>query len=323
MKELVGHTVVELFPLPLHAGMHECAPVFENLCKISQTVQDSISIRDKIMCRISYFCLIINLCQMSIERLKIDKTSHISKNFLLIICAKGKLTAKINSTVYPMEESSLLVVPPMHIYSVSEFTTDNVNEIFPIPDNFVQKLPFTPDFNFLKRVSMNPYTRLSGQASEDMLQLISIIRRYDSEDIHRSEYIIESITTSVILIASSSFSISDDPSGSGHTRAHELAKSFFDLLMKNFRSGKSVGFYAEKIFVSPKYLSMSVKAATGRSAQCWINESILFESKRLLLTTSMTVREIADMLNFPDSSSFVRFFRMHAGCTPLVFRKQH
>lgn len=260
---------------------------------------------------------------MSIERLEIDKTSHVSKKFLLVICAKGQLTAKINSTPYPMEESSLLVVPPMHIYSVSGSTPDNVNEIFPIPDSFIQKLPFTPDFNFIKRVSMNPYTKLTEKTAEDILHLISMVRRYDSAEVRRSEHIVSSLTTSLILIASSSFKVSDDSARSGHSRAQEIAKSFFDLLANNFRSGENVSFYAEKIFVSPKYLSMSVKAATGRSAQCWINESVLFESKRLLLTTSMTVREIADIMNFPDSSSFVRFFRTHSGCTPLVFRKQH
>lgn len=252
-----------------------------------------------------------------------DKTSHISKKFLLVICAKGQMTAKINSTAYPMEGPSILVIPPMLIYSISGFTPDNEMEIFPIPDRFIHKQPFTPDFNFLKRVSTNPYTRITENTAEDIRSLVSMIRKYDSEDIRRSEYIIGGLTTSVILIASSSYKVSQDSSGSGHSRAQELAKSFFDLLVKNFRSGRSVAFYAEKIFVSPKYLSMSVKAATGRSAQCWINESLLFESKRLLLTTSMSVRQIADMLNFPDSSSFVRFFRMHDGCTPLVFRKQH
>lgn len=260
---------------------------------------------------------------MSTVRPEIDKRSRISKNFLLIICAKGQLTAKINSKVYTMEESSLLVVPPMHLYAVYGFTKDNIFEIFPLPDNSFQKLPFTPDFNFLKRMSMNPYTGLSAKTAEDILQLISMIRRYDSENIRRSEHITASLTSSLIMIASSSFRISDDSCGSGHTRAQELARSFFDLLVKNFKTERNVGFYAEKIFVSPKYLSMSVKAATGRSAQCWINESILFESKRLLLTTSLSVREIADMLDFPDSSSFVRFFRMHSGCTPLAFRKKN
>lgn len=260
---------------------------------------------------------------MSTERPETDKTSRISKKFLLIICAKGQLTAKINSKEYIMEEASLLAVPPMHIYSVYGFTSDSVFEIFPIPERSLQKLPFTPDFNFLKRMSMDPYTRLTGKTAEDVLHLISMIRRYDSEEIRRSEYITVSLISSLILIVASSFRISDDSGVNGHTRAQELAKSFFDLLVKNFRSERNIGFYAEKIFVSPKYLSMSVKAATGRSAQGWINESILFESKRLLLTTPMSVREIADMLNFPDSSSFVRFFRVHSGCTPLAFRKQN
>lgn len=145
---------------------------------------------------------------MSIERLEIDKTSHISKKFLLVICAKGQMTAKINSTAYPMEGPSILVIPPMLIYSISGFTPDNEMEIFPIPDRFIQKQPFTPDFNFLKRVSTNPYTRITENTAEDIRSLVSMIRKYDSEDIRRSEYIIGGLTTSVILIASSSYKVS-------------------------------------------------------------------------------------------------------------------
>lgn len=58
MKELVGLTVVELFPSQSDTVISQYGTgCFKKLCKISQTVQDNISIMDKIICRISYFCL--------------------------------------------------------------------------------------------------------------------------------------------------------------------------------------------------------------------------------------------------------------------------
>lgn len=73
--------------------------------------------------------------------------------------------------------------------------------------------------------------------------------------------------------------------------------------------------------MTPKYLSVAVKSITHYSVQMWINEVVLFESKRALRATDLTVQQISEKLHFPNSSSFVRFFRTHIGVSPLRYRR--
>ena len=71
-----------------------------------------------------------------------------------------------------------------------------------------------------------------------------------------------------------------------------------------------------------KRLSAAVKETSGHTALEWLNEAALVEAKRCLRTTDLTVLQISEALHFSTASSFVRFFRQHAGCTPLEYRRR-
>lgn len=67
---------------------------------------------------------------------------------------------------------------------------------------------------------------------------------------------------------------------------------------------------------------MTIKSVTGYSIQKWINEVIIIEAKRYIKTTTYTIQQISEELNFHTSSLFVRFFKQHTGYTPLEYRKR-
>lgn len=81
--------------------------------------------------------------------------------------------------------------------------------------------------------------------------------------------------------------------------------------------------YANELCITPKHLTTVVKAVTGHSVQRWINEVALIDSRRYLKATELTIQQIADKLRFLTPSSFIRFFKTHAGCTPLEYRKMN
>ncbi|WP_268224051.1 helix-turn-helix domain-containing protein [Sinomicrobium oceani] len=82
----------------------------------------------------------------------------------------------------------------------------------------------------------------------------------------------------------------------------------------------TVNFFAEKLNVSPSYLSDLLKNATGKSAQTHIQESIIDRAKELLSTTRLSVREIAYELGFEYPQSFSTMFKKKTQQTPLEFR---
>ena len=104
--------------------------------------------------------------------------------------------------------------------------------------------------------------------------------------------------------------------------ARALARRFTVLLEERVALGESVTRFAEQLHVTPRHLNQCVQAAIGCTASEAIHARRMLEARRLLLRSDLGVGAIAERLNFSDASYFVRFFKRHAGATPLEFRRQ-
>ncbi len=94
------------------------------------------------------------------------------------------------------------------------------------------------------------------------------------------------------------------------------------LVEEQFRKERLLGFYAEKLAMTPDRLNDIVKRATGVTAGHLIRQRVLTEAKRQLVFTTLAIHEIAYDLTFSDPSHFARFFRKQTGTTPQDFREQ-
>ncbi|MDH6313174.1 AraC family transcriptional activator of pobA [Parabacteroides sp. PFB2-10] len=105
------------------------------------------------------------------------------------------------------------------------------------------------------------------------------------------------------------------------SRKEELFIQFMDLLLEHYKEEHEVGFYAEKLFVSPQYLTLIIKKLTGKTTNKWIDDTLLMEARKLLKTTQEPVQQIAYRLNFSDQSTFGKFFKKYLGMSPLEYRR--
>lgn len=105
------------------------------------------------------------------------------------------------------------------------------------------------------------------------------------------------------------------------SRRNDYVKEFIRLIHLNYVKEHSVSFYANKLFISPKYLSLLVKEATGRSAAAWIDEFVLMEAKNLLRFSGKNIQQVAYALNFPTQSSFGKYFKHLTGMSPSEYQK--
>ena len=100
----------------------------------------------------------------------------------------------------------------------------------------------------------------------------------------------------------------------------KLAHDFFCLIMQHYREHKDVAFYADKLCITSKYLSMVIKEASGKTAKDWIVEYAILEIKAMLKNSTMNIQEISIKTNFANQSSLGRFFRKHTGMTLTEYR---
>lgn len=84
---------------------------------------------------------------------------------------------------------------------------------------------------------------------------------------------------------------------------------------------KSLKFYADALFVTPKYLISAIKNASGKTPGVLIDEAIIEEAKQALVHTDLPIVEIADHLQFTDIATFSKFFKRYTALPPSAFRK--
>ncbi|MBR6431734.1 MAG: AraC family transcriptional regulator [Muribaculaceae bacterium] len=103
-------------------------------------------------------------------------------------------------------------------------------------------------------------------------------------------------------------------------QSEEIFISFYVLLQKNYIEHHNIGFYADALNITTTYLSRIVKSLSGRTVVGCIDEMLAVEAVWLLKSTSLTVAQIADRLNFSTSAAFNKFFKRMRGCNPLSVR---
>ena len=113
----------------------------------------------------------------------------------------------------------------------------------------------------------------------------------------------------------------DDSKKTKYRRPTTYVRDFMKLLHLNYMRERSSEFYASRLCISSKYLSIIVKEVTGRSVSDWISEFVVMEAKNLLRFSGKSVQQVAYALNFSSQSSFGKYFKRLTGISPTEYQK--
>ena len=97
-------------------------------------------------------------------------------------------------------------------------------------------------------------------------------------------------------------------------------QNFMLALFRFYRKERDVSFYARMQHITPRYFSAIIKEKTGDSALQWIVRMVITEAKQLLEESDLSIKEIADQLNFPTQSFFGKYFKQYVGVSPKEYR---
>lgn len=101
-----------------------------------------------------------------------------------------------------------------------------------------------------------------------------------------------------------------------------IISRFMALLNEgNYVKHREVTWYADKLFVTPKYLSEVCKSVSGHAANYWINRFATIHIRRLLRERDLSFTQISDMFLFSSPAYFSRFVQKNLGVTPSAFRQ--
>ena len=161
-------------------------------------------------------------------------------------------------------------------------------------------------------------------SAEDLTNLKKILRdlqeKYYASHPFRNE-ILQSLISVLLYETASVYERLHLSSNSAQTRSDQITSEFKKLLNENFTEERNLKFYAEKLLITPKHLTETIKETTGKTAGEWIAEKVTLEAKVLMQNPSLNVEQISYALNFPDQSTFGKFFKNQTGLAPSIYKK--
>lgn len=244
--------------------------------------------------------------------------------FAAIFCVSGKAEVQINLKKYVLKSGTLALHVPENIIQINSCENLIVYP-FIISSEFIQKIHFeTKDL-------MNLYMAAKTSPVLDLqYEDIHILEKY----YYLMESILQSETTykdrmTIGVTSSFLYKIYDilikKLKEKEYTRKiPERCEIVFEDFIKElnlFNGTKhSLSFFAQKLNLTPNYLSCRVKEYSGRTATEWIEESVILEAKTMLKHTNLTIQEIAYKLNFPTQTFFGKYFKRITGISPKQYR---
>lgn len=252
----------------------------------------------------------------------IQKAKRNSLNgMLILLILQGNAQVEIDSTRQLLSKGSLVCIPPNHLLKMCRQSANFQVEYLFFEFDFMADFPLLLHTNIPEQMGSNPCPQTGKEIFAVLQNYFDLIyHRYNCEaPINRTE-IIKGLLFSFLTEISCIYSQTDTVRAS--SRNKEIADGFFRLLHLYYKEQCSASFYADKLNLTDKYLSRIIKQVTGNTFYFWISEFILKEAKLLLKSTNMSITEISEVLNFPNSSFFAQFFKRHVGMTPMQFKKE-
>ncbi len=249
--------------------------------------------------------------------------ANILDGVAFFICIKGTAKASINFRNYDVKPNTVLTILPNHIFKALERSEDFSNIMLIFSLDFISNLPV--HLELIKQIGANPCIQASDEDMEVLLDIYALlVKLFNQKKYILREDIAKSMLYTLILQLKAILhnNISEQTQNEKPNRQIQLTEQFFKLLIENFKEERSCNFYADKLFVSTKYLSQVVREVTGESVFAWINKAVIIGIKRKLSSSDLSISQIADEFNFSNPSFFGRYFKKHTGMTPGKYRKE-
>lgn len=244
----------------------------------------------------------------------IDKP-HKHDFFVIILFDKASGTHNIDSKDYPIDNKEIHILFPgqMHKWQINDGT---IGYQLMTERSFFEQ--FAPYFRFsFTNYQNHPVIKLSDEAFSKLMYEFNAIK----EELKSENSLVHLINARAAVIAAIVSKEAEQVFTEFKVYQSNPRLAKFNMLIDEFyKEEKSVVFYAEKLHISANYLNILCKKHLKVSATQLIQQRIIIESKRLLKSGDLSIKEIAFDLGFTDHAYFSNFFKAQTNITPSEFR---
>ena len=234
---------------------------------------------------------------------------------------------KYGQGYYDFNEGSMLFLAPNQLVGSTDYNSETHCYILLIHPDFLLGHPLARDINRYGyfSYSYNEALHLSDGEKETMLSVFRMIEtelnsRIDdfSQEVVSAQ--LELLLSYVNRFYKRQFITRKAVNNDVLERTEAVVNDYFKKQLALTEGIPTVHYLAEQLNMSPGYLSDMLRTLIGQNARQYIQEKLIERAKLRLMTTELTVSEIAYELGFEHSQSFSKMFRAKTSLTPVEFR---
>lgn len=241
-----------------------------------------------------------------------------------VLCLKGNLTFKIPGNKCKISEGEAMILPLNT--ELTEPEPENGLEMFIIfvSPAFVEVC--TPRNNYGIKGSLslhnNPVMEPSPEQFSQLHDDFLLIEKRLSGPRNLFQYDVLTCITQLMFLDFFDAHAAKEGGTEVTFQNNDLISRFMNMLNNGeYVEHREVSYYADKLCVTPKYLSEVCKEVSGLTANYWITRFTVMHIRRLLADKKLSLTEISDMFNFSSLAYFSRFVVKNLGAPPSKFRE--
>lgn len=245
-------------------------------------------------------------------------------NFILIgLCTKGEVMYQLDTQRQMIKAGDILIVSDRHVVDSYQRSSDMEGLCMMMSVNFYREIiQNVSDVSSLFLFSrQHPVMSLEQKEIETFKAYFQTIKqKISDEGNHFRKDLIKTLLLAMFYdLSNIIYRVKHDDKP--QTRAEIIFTKFIKLVEKHFRQERRVGWYAQQLCITAKYLSETVKSASQRTPNEWIDNYVILELRVQLKNSTKAIKEIAEELNFPNQSFLGKFFKEHVGMSPSEYRR--
>jgi AraC family transcriptional activator of pobA len=218
-------------------------------------------------------------------------------------------------------KNTLIVIPSRVITSNKNWTQDTEGYVLLFNIDFFLQNKFPHKYIESKKIfnsSVKPYIHLTNRQAEEIADIFETILKENQVNNNYKDELIALKTLELIILSERLFD--EEQHLEINMPSIQIIRKFIDLLEANFLHERSVKFYADQLAMHPNYLNSLIKKHTGLTAKESIQNRVLLETKYLLHSTNLSIKEISNQVGFNDPNYFTSFFTRFENISPGNYR---
>ena len=249
---------------------------------------------------------------------------ELSHTCMHLLCTDGEGSFVFNERCYHIVKNDLLVIPyPVRVSNIAAHADMQV-EWFAVDYKFLQNLLPSNNYSIGGSITLNQNPVIKLTDEQTALLLSDFHRLRDRMDVRHLLFYRELMGSLCLTMIYDIFEphAQRDATDTHSDRTAYIVKQLMALLSTGIsRTERDVSYYAERLNVSPKYLSATIKRVTGHSVTSYIDRHTVTILKDYLGDERLSLTQIAERMNFASLSYFSRYCTKHLGQSPSEYRR--